>query len=98
MTVGELAAALIAFAIVTGGCSREQQVHPALVLHLQSLPGREYSRNDKYLGVRSPEELEASRERYTESLSLKVRSTDIQRTINGRPYDYYSTITRIESK
>lgn len=91
------------------GCTQPQQTapNPSLVLHVTGTLNDpqvswEYSRNDPYMGIRTAKELRSERERYHRHLSLTVRSTDRQETVQGRVRDSYRTETRttqtIESK
>ncbi len=98
-------AGLVVVLCVSGGCEapRQAEPNPALVFHVggtlynpEIYP--EYSRNDKYLNVRTDEELASERERYLQHLSLIIESTDRQRTSNGKTRDHFSQTTRIKTK
>lgn len=91
--------------LLLGGCQAPRQIdlNPALVFHVGGTLYNpkiypEFSRNDKYLGVRTDEELRSERERYMKHLSPTIKSVDRQSTVNGRVRDSYRTETRIESK
>ena len=91
--------------VLLPGCAptRPAEPNPSLVFHVRGTPTNpeiypEYSRNDKYLGVRTDEELRSMSERYLRHLSLRVRTVDRQSTINGRVRDRHITETRIERK
>ncbi len=89
------------------GCAAPQEPHTSLVLHvggtiydpefsrdfsrgqvLYDPTAPEFSRNDKYMGIRT------QHERYLRHLSLTIKTTDRQSTINGRIVDRHTTETK----
>lgn len=99
--------AIVFLLSVLGGCSAPQEPHTSLVLHvgrtiydpqispdfsrgevLYDPTAPEYSRNDTYMGIRT------QRERYIRHLSLIIKTTDRQSTINGRIVDRHTTETK----
>ena len=98
--------ALVGLAMIPG-CAAPQEPHTSLVLHVSGTvydpiispdfsrgetlydpSAPEFSRNDKYMGIT------AQRERYLRHLSLTIKSTDRQSTINGRIVDRHTTETK----
>lgn len=89
------------------GCAAPQEPHTSLVLHvggtiydpefsrdfsrgqvLYDPTAPEFSRNDKYMGIRT------QHERYLRHLSLTIKTTDRQSTINGRIVNRHITETK----
>ncbi len=105
MTIA-LVLALVGIAMIPG-CAAPQEPHTSLVLHasgtiydpeisrdfsrgrvLYDPTAPEFSRNDEYMGIRT------QRERYLRHLSLTIKTTDRQSTINGRIVDRHTTETK----
>ncbi len=97
---------LVGIAMIPG-CAAPQEPHTSLVFHvtgtiydpeisrdfsrgevLYDPTAPEFSRNDEYMGIRS------QHERYLRHLSLTIKSTDRQSTINGRIVDRHTTETK----
>lgn len=97
---------LVGIALIPG-CAAPQEPHTSLVLHVggtiydpefsrdfsrgQALydpTAPEFSRNDKYMGIRT------QHERYLRHLSLTIKTTDRQSTINGRIVDRHTRETK----
>ena len=99
-TVVAMTAALILCLVgiaMIPGCAAPVQAdpNPSLVFHVSGtlydpVVTPEYSRNDKYMGIRTDDQ----RERYQRHLSLIIKTTDRQSTINGRIVDRHTTDTK----
>ncbi len=83
------------------GCEAPRQTtpNPSLVMHVtgtlyEPKVGWEYSRNDKYMGIRTDAELRSMRERYNRHLSITIDTIDRQTSVDGRVRDRSTTTTR----
>ena len=101
LAIGTLASLVVALCVFSGcqQAPRQTTPNPSLVMHVTGTLNDpkvdwEYSRNDKYMGIRTDAELRSMRERYNRHLSLTIDTIDRQTSVDGRVRDRHTTTTR----